>query len=55
MKILGVVGSPRKGGNTEILMREALREAQEAGCDMVLARSAFSSQLGDILSPHKQP
>ena len=33
MKILGVVGSPRKGGNTEIMMREALREAHEAGCE----------------------
>jgi multimeric flavodoxin WrbA len=32
MKILGVVGSPRKGGNTEILMREALNVAHEAGC-----------------------
>lgn len=31
MRILGIVGSPRKGGNTEILMREALRVARESG------------------------
>lgn len=31
MKILGIVCSPRKGGNTEILVREALEVAQEAG------------------------
>jgi len=29
MLVLGVVGSPRKGGNTEILMREALKVCQE--------------------------
>ena len=33
MRILGVVGSPRKGGNTEILMREVLNVAHEAGCE----------------------
>jgi multimeric flavodoxin WrbA len=33
MRILGVVGSPRRGGNTEILMKEALNVAHEAGCD----------------------
>lgn len=31
MKILGIVCSPRKGGNTEILVREALEAAREAG------------------------
>ncbi len=31
MKILGISGSPRKGGNTEIMMREALAAVQEAG------------------------
>jgi multimeric flavodoxin WrbA len=31
MKILGIVCSSRKGGNTEILMREALEAAQKAG------------------------
>lgn len=31
MRILGIVGSPRKNGNTEILMKEALRVARESG------------------------
>jgi len=31
MKVLGIVCSPRKGGNTEILIEEALAGAREAG------------------------
>lgn len=31
MKVLGIVGSPRKNGNTEILMKEVLKAAQDAG------------------------
>ncbi len=31
MKIVGIVGSPRKNGNTQILMNEALKVAHEAG------------------------
>ncbi len=31
MRILGICGSPRKGGNTEVLLKEALRGAEEAG------------------------
>ena len=31
MKVLGVVGSPRKEGNTDILVEEALRGARETG------------------------
>jgi multimeric flavodoxin WrbA len=31
MKILGIVCSPREGGNTEILVREALEGVREAG------------------------
>ncbi|MGB2877484.1 MAG: flavodoxin family protein, partial [Dehalococcoidales bacterium] len=31
MRILGIVCSPRKGGNTEILVKEALDAAREAG------------------------
>jgi multimeric flavodoxin WrbA len=31
MKVLGIVGSPRRGGNTEILVDEVLRGAAEAG------------------------
>ncbi len=30
-RVLGVVGSPRRGGNTEALVDEVLRGAQEAG------------------------
>ncbi len=33
MRVLGIVGSPRKDGNTEILMKEALDVAREAGCE----------------------
>ncbi len=31
MKVLGVVGSPRKGGNTDILVSEMLKGAQSVG------------------------
>jgi multimeric flavodoxin WrbA len=31
MKIIGILGSPRKGGNTEILLDVALKEAQKNG------------------------
>lgn len=30
-RVLGIVGSPRRGGNTETLVNEALRGAEEAG------------------------
>ena len=33
MKIIGIVGSPRKGGNTEILVKEALAAAGETGAE----------------------
>jgi multimeric flavodoxin WrbA len=33
MKVLGIVGSPRKGGNTEIMVEEALAAAREAGAE----------------------
>jgi multimeric flavodoxin WrbA len=33
MKILGIACSPRKNGNTEILINEALKAAREAGCE----------------------
>jgi len=33
MKILGIVGSPRKDGNTEIMVEEALKTAREAGAE----------------------
>ena len=33
VRILGVVGSPRRGGNTEQLMERALAAAQEASAE----------------------
>ena len=36
MKVIGIVSSPRKGGNTEILVRQALRAAREAGAETEL-------------------
>ena len=33
MKVLGIVGSPRKGGNTEILVEEVLASVREAGAE----------------------
>ena len=40
MKILGISGSPRKRGNTEILLRQALEAATEAGASVELLRAA---------------
>jgi multimeric flavodoxin WrbA len=36
MKVTGIVCSPRKGGNTEILVREALAGAQDCGAEIEL-------------------
>ncbi len=36
MKVLGIVCSPRQGGNTEILVEEALKAAREAGAETEL-------------------
>jgi len=40
VKVLGVVGSPRVGGNTECLVSEALRAAEEEGAEIELVRLA---------------
>jgi len=40
MKIVGLVCSPRKNGNTEILVTEALESAREAGSETELIRVA---------------
>ncbi|MBI4295156.1 MAG: flavodoxin family protein [Chloroflexi bacterium] len=40
MKVLGIVCSPRKGGNTEILMVEALAGAQSCGAETELWTAA---------------
>jgi len=34
MKVLGVMGSPRIGGNTDLLLDEALKGAQEQGAEV---------------------
>ena len=34
MEVLGLFGSPRKGGNTELLLEEMLRGAQRKGADI---------------------
>jgi multimeric flavodoxin WrbA len=36
MKVVGLVGSLRKGGNTEILVKEALKAAEEKGAETKL-------------------
>jgi multimeric flavodoxin WrbA len=36
MKILGLCGSPRKGGNTEFLVKEALQSARQEGAETEL-------------------
>ncbi|HYA02317.1 MAG TPA: flavodoxin family protein [Syntrophobacteria bacterium] len=40
MKLLAILGSPRRGGNTEILLDEAIRGADEHGatCEKVVLR-----------------
>jgi multimeric flavodoxin WrbA len=46
MKVLGIVCSPRKEGNTEILMKEALTSAREAGAETELV-----SVIGKNIAP----
>jgi multimeric flavodoxin WrbA len=38
MQILGISGSPRRGGNTEIIINEALNVATAEGADVALIR-----------------
>lgn len=40
MKAIGIVGSPRKGGNTEILTKHTLRAIEEEGLDTELIKLA---------------
>ena len=40
MKAIGIVGSPRKGGNTEILTSHTLKAIEEEGLDTELIRLA---------------
>jgi multimeric flavodoxin WrbA len=46
LKILGIVGSARKGGNTEIMVREALDAARQAGAETELFLVADKSIAG---------
>ena len=46
MKVLGIVCSPRKGGNTEILVEEALAAARESGAETELFRVAGKTIAG---------
>lgn len=34
IRVLGIVGSPRRGGNTELLVDEVLAGAKEAGAEV---------------------
>ncbi|MDI7261839.1 MAG: flavodoxin family protein, partial [Thermodesulfobacteriota bacterium] len=34
MKVLGIFGSPRRGGNTDILLEEALKGAEKEGAEV---------------------
>jgi multimeric flavodoxin WrbA len=34
MKVLGIFGSPRRGGNTELLLEEALKGAEKGGAEV---------------------
>jgi multimeric flavodoxin WrbA len=40
MKVIGIVGSPRKNGNTELLTKHTLRAISEEGLDTELIRLA---------------
>jgi multimeric flavodoxin WrbA len=40
MKILGISGSPRRGGNTDFVLEEVLRSAEEEGADVELVSIA---------------
>ncbi len=40
MKVMGISGSPRKGGNTEIMVAHALKAAGEEGMETELVRLA---------------
>jgi multimeric flavodoxin WrbA len=36
IRLLGIVGSPRKGGNTEIIMKEVLKAGEQDGAEIEL-------------------
>jgi multimeric flavodoxin WrbA len=48
MKVLGIYGSPRKGGNTDTLLDEALRGAAEAGAEVSSVHCCDLDMIGCI-------
>ncbi len=42
MKVIGISGSPRKDGNTEILVKEALKPFYEKGWEVLLVQGVVS-------------
>lgn len=48
MKVLGIYGSPRKGGNTDSLLDEVLRGAQDAGAEVKTVRCCDLSMSGCV-------
>ena len=45
MKVLGIMGSPRVGGNSDVLLSQALEGAKAAGADVkkiILARKEIA-------------
>ena len=45
VKVLGLFGSPRRGGNTDLLLEEMLRGAEEAGAHIeriIISKLKFS-------------
>lgn len=40
MKVFGIYGSPRRGGNSDLLLEECLRGAREAGAEVETVRPA---------------
>jgi multimeric flavodoxin WrbA len=48
MKVLGIYGSPRKRGNTDLLLDEVLRGAQSAGAEVSFIRCCDLSVAGCV-------
>jgi divalent metal cation (Fe/Co/Zn/Cd) transporter len=48
MKVLGIYGSPRKGGNSDILLNKALEGAQSAGAEITSVLAAALKTLSGI-------
>jgi multimeric flavodoxin WrbA len=48
MKVLGIYGSPRKGGNSDLLLDEALKGATSAGAEVSSIRSSDLSISGCV-------